>query len=86
MNEKIALVAALAVFGYGAANGLFMLGSPVRWADAFWTAKGVYRDPQKRECLSLSRERRTTRLAGGIMFLIAGYAFVVILGASGALG
>ena len=81
MNEKIALVAALGIFGYGAANGLFMLCSPVRWAGAFWTAKGVYQNPQRRAGLSSSRERGTVRLSGGFMFAIAAYALLAIFGA-----
>jgi len=81
MNAKTATAIALAVFGYIALNGFFMLCSPVRWAGAFWTAKGVYQDPQRRERLSSAPDRGNVRFAGGIMFLIAGYAFVAILGA-----
>jgi hypothetical protein len=78
MNAKIALFAALVVFGYLALNGLFMLCSPFRWAAAFWTAKGVYEDPQRRERLSSSRERRNVRLSGAVMFVGGTYALLAI--------
>jgi hypothetical protein len=81
MNAKLGVVVALAVFGYVALNGLFMLCSPVRWAGAIWTAKGVYQDPQRRKRLSSTPERGNVRFAGGIMFLLAGYAVIAILGA-----
>jgi len=81
MNEKLGLFAAVAIFGYIAVNGLFMLCSPSGWAGAFWTAIGMYQDPQRRERLSSSRERSHVRLAGAAMFVLGSYALLTIFSA-----
>jgi hypothetical protein len=81
MTAKIGVVIALAIFGYIALNGFFMLCSPVRWAGALWTAKGAYQDSERRERLSVGSERGKVRFAGAVMFLLSCYAFAVILGA-----
>ena len=72
---------ALGMFGYIALNGFFMLCSPIRWADALWTAKGTYQDSERRGRLAVGSERGKVRFAGAAMFLLGCYAFAMILGA-----
>ena len=81
MSAVIAIVLAVALFSYIALNGMFMVLSPIRWASAFWTAKGVYGNPESRERLANSRERRSIRFTGIGMTLLAIFALLTIMSA-----
>jgi hypothetical protein len=81
MNATLAILLAVALFSYIALNGMYMVLSPVRWASAFWTAKGVYGNPESRERLANSRERRRIRFTGVGMTLLAVFALLTIMSA-----
>lgn len=68
----------MALFAYGAANGAYMLLSPLSGAEAFWTAEGIYGNPECRSKLSLPRERLQVRLTGSAMFALAVFGLFTI--------
>ena len=46
MNANIAAIIGMVLFGYVvAANGAYMLISPISWEGSFWTAKGIHTVP-----------------------------------------
>lgn len=79
MQARVILVSAVICFAYIGANGLFMLSSPSAWAEAFWTAKGVYGNPELRIELRSRQERRRVRITGFLMFLLSTFALLTIL-------
>ncbi len=79
MQEKTVLVLAVMLFGYIAANGVYMLSSPSAWAEAVWTAKGMYRDPELRIELRSGKKRRGGRITGFLMLLLSAFGLLTIL-------
>ena len=81
MGAGIAVTFAVGLFSYIALNGVFMMVSPIGWACAIWTAKGVYGNPEARERLTDDRERRRIRLTGLGMMALAVFALLTIMSA-----
>jgi hypothetical protein len=79
MNANIAAIIGMGLFAYVAVNGAYMLLSPVSWAEAFWTAKGIYGNPERRLGLASSRERLRVRLTGSAMFALAAFGLLTIV-------
>ena len=79
MNANIAAIIGMGLFAYVAVNGAYMLFSPLSWAEAFWTAKGIYGNPERRSRLASSRERLQVRLTGSAMFALAVFGLFTIV-------